>query len=82
MKEWKHYLILFSILGFGLYLFRIFSFNRQVQIWLIVAIAFVYLNWGVVYHWLKKELHLRVVIEYLAVALLAAIMMIFLLLRA
>lgn len=82
MKDWKHYLILFFIMTAGFLLLRIFNFNRQVQIWLVVAIAFIYLNWGIVYHWLKKELHIRVVIEYLAVAVLAGVMVIFLLLRA
>ncbi len=82
MKDWKHYLSLFLILTAGFFLFRIFNFNRQVQIWLVVVIAFVYFCWGIVYHLLKKELHIRVAIEYLAVAVLAGMMMIFLLLRA
>lgn len=81
MKDWKHYLILFFILTAGFLLFRIFNFNRQVQIWLTFAIAFIYLCWGIVYHWIKKELHLRIILEYLMVAALAGLVVIFLLLR-
>jgi len=81
MKDWKHYLILFLILTAGFLLFRVFNFNRQVQIWLTLTIAFIYLCWGVGYHWLKKELHLRIFLEYLMVAFLAAVMVVFLFLR-
>lgn len=82
MKDLKHYLALAAILSVGLGLFLIFNYNRSVQIGVILTLSAAYVSWGIIHHSLKKELHLRIVVEYLSVAILASILVIFLLIRS
>jgi len=82
MKDLKHYLALMAILSIGLGMFLYFGYNRQAQIGIVIALSATYVVWGVFHHTLKKELHLRIILEYLTVAALVSIVVIFLLLRA
>ncbi|GAJ16360.1 unnamed protein product, partial [marine sediment metagenome] len=79
MKDSKHYLALMAILSIGLGLFLYFGYNRQVQIGIVIALSAAYVVWGIFHHSLKKELHLKIILEYIAVATLASIVVIFLL---
>jgi len=82
MKDLKHYLALFSILALAVFFFIYFSYNRQAQAGIVLATAAAYVIWGVVHHWLKKDFHLRVLVEYLVVAALAVVLLLSLLARA
>lgn len=81
MKDLKHYLALMAILSVGLGAFLFFSYNHSAQIGIIIALSAAYVVWGIIHHTLKKELHLRIILEYFLVAVLASIVVIFLLLR-
>lgn len=81
MKDLKHYLALMAILSIGLGIFLFFNYNRQAQIGVILVMAASYVIWGIVHHGIKKELHLRIILEYISVAVLASIVVIFLLIR-
>lgn len=81
MRDLKHYLALMAILSIGLGAFLYFSYNRAVQIGIVVALSASYVVWGIFHHSLKKELHLRIILEYIAVAALVGIVVIFLLIR-
>jgi len=80
-KDLKHYLALIAFLSFGLALFLIFNYNRQIQVGITLLMATIYVVWGVVHHGIKKEIHPRIIFEYLVVAIVASVTMIFLLLR-
>lgn len=80
-KDLKHYLALITFLAFGLALFLIFNYNRQIQVGITLAMSVIYVVWGVVHHGLKKELHPRIISEYIIVATVASVVMIFLLMR-
>lgn len=82
MKHLKHYLALFSILAFAVLLFFYFGYNRQAQEGIIVATAAAYVIWGIIHHLIDKDFHWRILIEYLVVASLAAILLLYLLSRA
>ncbi len=82
MKDFKHYLALLAILSIGFGFFWMFNYNREAQIGVTLALSAAYALWGIVHHLLKKELHLRIILEYILVALLASLLVIFLLLRA
>lgn len=82
MKDLKHYLALVAILSVGFGLYWLFNFNRQVQVWITVGIGCIYVLWGIVYHAAKRELYLKIIMEYLLVAALASTVVIFLLLRS
>lgn len=81
MKDLKHYLFLMAILSIGFGLFWIFNFNRQIQMWITVGLGVAYVLWGVMHHTIKKELHFRIVWEYLLVAIFACTIIVFLLAR-
>lgn len=81
MKDLKHYLALMAILSIGLSVFLYFSYNRQVQIGIVIALSAAYVVWGIFHHSLKRELHLRIILEYITIAALVSIVVIFLLIR-
>jgi len=76
-----HYLILLSIFAFGIFFFLYFSYNRSIQAWCVVMTSVSYFLWGMVHHYLEKNLYLKVIIEYFLVALLGAGLVISLLFR-
>jgi len=80
-KDLKHYLALITFLSIGLALFLIFNYNRQIQVGIALAMAATYVIWGIVHHWVKKELHPRIISEYVIVAIVASVVMIFLLMQ-
>jgi len=65
-----------TVLGFYL-----FSYDRVFQLALGIAAASGYLAWGVVYHYIHKDLHLSVVLEYVAIACLGVVILFFILFR-
>jgi hypothetical protein len=81
MKDLKHYLALAAILSVGLGLFFLFDYNRGIQIGIVILLATLYVAWGALHHSLRKEFHLRILVEYLLVAILASVLVIFLLIR-
>lgn len=82
MKDLKHYLALMAILSIGFGLFWVFNYNRQAQIGVTLVIAAFYVLWGIVHHSVKKDFHWRVILEYLVVATIASLVVIYLLMRA
>lgn len=81
MKDLKHYLLLMTILSFGLGFFWLFNFDRQAQMIITAVMGMVYVLWGIGHHSIKKDLHWRIILEYGIVAILASTVVIFLLLR-
>lgn len=65
-----HYLVLFFILIFGFGTIAYFSRQPQVQILSAFITASFYVVWGVIHHYLAKDLHPRIILEYAAIALL------------
>lgn len=82
MKDLKHYFALIGFLSVGLAFFLIFNYNRQAQVGITLVMAAGYVLWGLIHHTLKREFHWRIVWEYLVVATVASLIIIFLLLRA
>ena len=71
IKEHKfHYLVLLFILVFGIVSFCYLRRFPQAQTVSIFLTASFYVLWGVLHHYLEGDLHLRVILEYLAVAIL------------
>lgn len=65
-----HYLVLLFILVFGAIAFFYFQRFPQAQTVSIFLTASFYVLWGIVHHYLEGDLHLRVIMEYVAIALL------------
>lgn len=77
-----HYLVLLVILDLAIGAFFIFSFNRLYQAVVVVTMGILYVVWGIVHHWLSEDLHLKVVLEYVLISLLANLVILSLLFRA
>ena len=69
-EHFGHYIILLFILVFGILAFLHFQRYPQAQIMSVFLTASFYVLWGIVHHYLEGDLHIRVVMEYVAVALL------------
>lgn len=65
------YLTLLSLLGIGLWLFSIFSGLPDRQFLVVIVTAIVYFCWGIAYHLLEGDLHPKIVVEYLLIAILS-----------
>lgn len=73
-----HTFILLCILGGGVAAFYYVRPNASLQFIVGIVTSISYVLWGLIHHILQKDLHLKVVIEYMligaiAIALLATI---------
>ena len=76
-----HYLSLFGILIAGFAGLILFSYDKGFQTVVAIATAASYVVWGIVHHYLHRDLHLEVFSEYLAVAVLGLVILFSLILR-
>lgn len=65
-----HYIALLFILSSGAFAFFYFQRFPQAQIVSIFLTASFYVFWGIIHHYLENDLHPRIILEYVAVALL------------
>jgi len=85
-QETRHQLIHYSVLVlmmniiFGAFLF--FGFNRTYQMIIVLMAGLAYVLWGMIHHHVNDDLHLKVIMEYVLVALLAEMIIFSLILRA
>lgn len=86
MKRWAkhlpHYLSLIGVFVAGIIGIYFFSYDKFFQMAIIVAMAASYVAWGIVHHWVHKDLYLSVVVEYIIVSILGVILVFSLIFRA
>lgn len=70
-ENFTHFLILVAILSFGLLFYFLNIGNPKGQFIVGTLLSLSYFLWGVVSHYHKGDLHLKIVVEYLLIALLA-----------
>ncbi len=80
-RHLPHYLSLFGILIAGFAGLILFSYDKSFQVVVSIATAISYVVWGIVHHYLHKDLHLEVFAEYLAVSVLGLVILFSLILR-
>ena len=74
IKKTPHqFIILGIILLIGLVLFFIFSFNTEYQRYTIYFTSIGYFLWSLYHHYQRRDLHLSIVIEYLALIAFASL---------
>ncbi len=75
MKHFDTLSHIFLLLGFVVGIIGIFKMRYQVsgQFLIILALAVFYLLWGVVYHDRRKDLTLKLFLEYLLLASIATV---------
>lgn len=80
-KHLPHYTALFGILIAGFAGLILFSYDKNFQIAIAIALAVAYVSWGIVHHFLHKDLHIETVVEYVAIAALGLIILFSLVIR-
>lgn len=80
-KHLPHYLLLFGILLAGFAGLILFSYDKKFQIFIAAATALTYVVWGIIHHYLHRDLHLEVFIEYVVVSALGLVILFSLILR-
>lgn len=74
-----HYLIL--LIGLMIGLMILFSFP-QLKVQAVIGLCVFYFLWGISHHLLEKDLHIKIVLEYLLVALIGAFILLSIIQRA
>jgi hypothetical protein len=80
-KHLPHYMLLVGLLLAGFIGLVIFSYDKNFQAAVAIATSASYVGWGVIHHYIHKDLHLEVFIEYIAIALLGLTILFTLILR-
>lgn len=70
-----HLLILFFILGGGLFTFWTARGNVPLQLAIGAVTTVAYVAWGILSHVITRNLHRKVVIEYVLVGLIALVLL-------
>ena len=70
MEHLSHYLVLFGILLVSFAGLILFSYDKNFQIAVGLALSVSYVAWGVTHHYLHHDLHMETFIEYLVIAAL------------
>jgi len=82
IKEHRvHYLILVIILLIGLSAFWFCRYQKFIQVWVVIFTSLAYVAWGAIHHYLDKDLHFKLMLEYLSTAIFGVIIILSLLLR-
>ncbi len=71
-----HVLVLLSILGLGAWVFFAVRPNVTLQLLTGVATAFAYVVWGIIHHALQKDLHQKIVVEYILIGAIAIVLLV------
>lgn len=71
-KPLEYLILLFIFIG-AVIAYLTFGFDRQEQRWVIYATCGAYFLWMLYHHYRRGDLHLSIIIEYLAFILLAIV---------
>lgn len=68
-----HYFTLLCILLVGLWGLFWFDYNPAIQLGIVISLGAAYVVWGVVHHFYHGDLHLKIIAEYVLMAILAVL---------
>ena len=71
-----HFLVLIAILGAGVLTFIVVRPNTTIQLLVGVITAVAYVLWGLIHHTIQKDLHQKIVIEYLLIGAIAIVLLV------
>ena len=69
-----HYLVLASILSGGVVAF-FYAADSSLQLIIGVVTSVAYVLWGIIHHTIQKDLHRRIVVEYILIGTIAVILL-------
>ncbi len=71
-----HFVVLLLILGIGIGMFFQAQGNRSFQLTIGVATSIAYILWGMIHHAIQRDLHRKVVIEYVLLGVIAVLLLV------
>lgn len=74
-KDFSQHITLLGILGGGLAAFYYVAPNTSLQFIVGVITSVAYVLWGIMHHGMKKDLHTRVVVEYILMGAIAIVLL-------
>ena len=74
-QHFLHYLVLALELFAGLILLFMYQSQPKLQFYIGLGIAISYFSWGIIHHYLNKDLHKKHVVEYGLIAVLGVILL-------
>lgn len=81
-RHFTHFILLLLLLGVTSLLIIFFRYLPSLQIFFISLFSSVYVFWGIIHHHKTKDLHPKIVLEYLLISLLGATILISLVLSS
>lgn len=76
-----HYTVLFGVLLASFAGLILFSYSKIFQTAIAVALVLAYISWGIVHHYLDRNLRIETVVEYFMVAILGFVIILSLIIR-
>lgn len=76
-KHLLYYVFMAFLLSIGVLLGFHTSYNRQLQLLVLVITSVAYVVWGIFHHFLEHDINRKIVIEYLLIAALGIAIVIF-----
>ena len=70
-----HFIVLVAILTGGVGAFIFVSPNRSLQLAVGVITSVAYMLWGFIHHAMQKDLHKKIMVEYILIGAIAVIML-------
>jgi uncharacterized membrane protein len=71
-----HFLALIAILGAGVLTFMVVAPNTTIQLVVGIITAAAYVLWGLIHHTIQKDLHQKIVLEYLLIGVIAIVLLV------
>lgn len=71
MRHPTHYFVLLGLLVIGLWGIYMFSYFPAMRMAIMISLSVSYVVWGIVHHAHQKDLHPKIVVEYILVAMFA-----------
>lgn len=69
-----HYFSLLCVFVLGLWGLFWFNYNPILQVLIVVSLGVAYVVWGIIHHWQHGDLHVKIVFEYILMAVLVGLM--------
>lgn len=76
-KHLSHYLSLLGVLLISIVGLVYFQYDKSFQTAICISAGISYVAWGIVHHHIHESLNLRVVFEYIALAALGVVVLLF-----
>lgn len=75
-KHIIHFVVLFLILAGGTATFYFVRPNATLQLFVGIVTSAAYVCWGIIHHMIERDLHHKIVIEYMLIGAIAIVLLV------